>query len=147
MKKSLLIATLFLAATMGAAQAADFDLSAGRNSQEQTVTRVGVSNAVYGLDTNLSYTRAESKNASNVTAFTVGKQLVSFGPVKVSAFAGPAFAQTKTQTGFGGVYGVSLKYPLATNVDAVVDARRFQGKTSINSVDGNTVTAGVAVKF
>ena len=147
MKKSLLFATLFLATTMSAAQAADFDLSAGRNSQEQTVTRVGVSNAVYGLDTNLSYTRAESKNASNVTVFTVGKQLVSFGPVKVSAFAGPAFAQTNTQTGFGGVYGVSLKYPLATNVDAVVDARRFQGKTRVNSVDGNTVTAGVAVKF
>lgn len=147
MKKSLVIATLFLAA-MGA-QAADLDLSVGKSNTERTVSRLGVSNTVYGLETNASFTRTETQDKQNVnlTAVTVGKQLFAVGPVKVSAFAGPGFAQTKTQTGFGGVYGVALKYPLATNVDAVLDARRFQGKTRIDSVDGNSVTAGLAVKF
>lgn len=170
MKKFALIAALVSAMTMSVvAQATEVGLSLGRNSVEQDVSRVNVGTEVKGVlvDGSLSRVRSGS-STSDVVALTAGKQLFTVGKGYVDVFAGPAFAQTSrqvsvatgrriggpvygtqeaSQSGFGLVYGVKFGYPVAQNVDVVVDARRFEGQERVASANGNTVSAGVVLKF
>lgn len=163
-KSSLAIAALAMALSLPAL-AVDVGLSVGRTSAEQDVSRVSISQAVeqYNVEASLSRVR-DGRFSSDVAALTLGTPVLNLGKAHVDVYGGAAYAYTQTQRGYGVVvsparsrsldesgfavvYGIKGIYPVAKNVDLVVDARSFNGQGRIQTAQTNSVTAGVNIKF
>lgn len=148
MNKTILAIALMFAAT--AASATSLQVEGGRTfaGADKNLGRVAVTESVLGLNTQLGYTRTFNDRArTEAVSALVGRDLLKVAGVSLSAFGGGQFARASKAEGFGLVYGVGASYPLTKSIDAIVDVRQVRGQNRIKAVDGNTVNAGLSVKF
>ena len=149
MKKSILAAALVLAATSALAGSIQVEGGRAYAGTDKNVGRIEYATpTVLGLTGKIAYDRTLNKGARAETASAVAaKDIVKVGDVTVSVLGGAAYARAGNAKGLGLVYGVGASYPLTKSVDLVADVRQFRGQDRIQKLDGNTVAAGVSVKF
>lgn len=101
------------------------------------------------VDATVGYDRAVSgSDTSNRYTAQIGYNFMSIGPVKVNAHVGGAYIDSKNSSdGYAMTFGVDGKYPLAKNVNAVLDVTQQFAQTRVSNGDGTRVTLGVGYKF
>jgi hypothetical protein len=87
-------------------------------------------------------------NDQDRLSLTAGYDIAKFGPVTVTPKIGVAHLNNSgAVNGYALTVGAGASVPLSKTVDLTVDARRQYGQDRVNAFDGNTVTAGLKVKF
>jgi hypothetical protein len=87
-------------------------------------------------------------NDQDRLSLTAGYDIAKFGPVTVTPKVGVAHLNNSGAVdGYALTLGVGASVPLTKTIDLTVDARRQYGQDRVNAFDGNTVTAGLKVKF
>lgn len=87
-------------------------------------------------------------NDQDRLSLTAGYDVAKFGPVTVTPKVGVAHLNNSgAANGYALTMGVGASMPLTKTIDFTVDARRQYGQDRVQAFDGNTVTAGLKVKF
>lgn len=140
--KKFIIATA-IATTAMFASAADVSVSA---VHDYAVSKTGLkaSTSAFGVGVNVAYIDGV------YTRYGVSKDfaLMSVGPVAVGATVGGIYQNTYNGTsGMGLTAGVKATMPLSKSMTLNVGVDRFMGQDRVSAFDGNSVSAGVTVKF
>lgn len=90
----------------------------------------------------------QEANNQDRLSLTVGRDIAKFGPVTITPKVGVAhLSNSRATDGYALTVGVGATVPLTKTVDFTVDARRQYGQERVEAFDGNTVTAGLKVRF
>ena len=141
MKKFIIAAAL--ATTAIFASAAEVSVSA---VHDYTVAKTGLkaSTSAFGVGVSAAYIDGV------YTRYGVSKDfaLMKVGPVALDASVGGVYQNTYNGTsGMGLTAGVKASMPLSKSMTLHAGVDRFMGQDRVSAFDGNTVTAGVTLKF
>ncbi len=146
MKKLAIIALLAVA---GAASAADLGLRYGHNAGTRSdATGVTFGTTVGAFGAELSYDRTNGVARNDRYALVGSYPLTKIGAATLSAKAGAAYIRPGVgQSGYAGVVGLGLAYPLTKTVSLTADYGYQSGQSRVNAFNGNLVTVGVKYSF
>jgi opacity protein-like surface antigen len=100
------------------------------------------------LEVGVTAAREYTGTNTDGMGITLGQKFGKVGPVTVTPKVGVAHLRNSAAVdGYALTLGVGASVPLNKTVDLTVDARRQYGQDRVNAFDGNTVTAGLKVKF
>lgn len=149
MRKFAIATLIALAAT--AASALEVGVTAAREYVGTNSTGAGITlGQQYGkLGVTAGFERFTKEAADqDRMSLTVGYDVAKFGPVTVTPKVGVAHLNNSVAVdGYALTLGVGASVPLNKTIDFTVDARRQYGQDRVQAFDGNTVTAGLKVKF
>jgi hypothetical protein len=145
MKKFAIATMIALAASaasaleVGVTTARDY-AGTNRNAVGLTVgQKVGVATVTAGFDRATGGTNDQDRYS-----LVAGVDVAKLGPVSVAVKGGAAYLNNQTgQDGYAALVGVGVSVPVAKKVALTLDATRQYGQSSVNSFDGNRVTAGL----
>jgi hypothetical protein len=149
MKKIAIASLIALAAT--AASALEVGVTAAReyvgtNSNGAGIT-VGQKFGKVGVTAGFERFTKEAADQDRLS-LTAGYDIAKFGPVTITPKVGVAHLNNSAAVnGYALTVGVGAGVPLSKTVDFTVDARRQYGQDRVQAFDGNTVAAGLRVKF
>jgi outer membrane autotransporter protein len=87
-------------------------------------------------------------NDQDRLSLTAGYDIAKIGAITVTSKVGVAHLNNQRGAdGYAMTVGVGASMPLTKTVDLTVDARRQYGQDRVQAFDGNTVAAGLRVKF
>lgn len=140
--KKFIIATA-LATTAIFASAADVSVS---TIHDYAIAKTGLkaSTSAFGGSVSAAYIDGV------YTRYGVSKDfaLMNVGPVALGASVGGIYQNTYNGTsGMGLTAGVKASMPLSKSTTLHAGVDRFMGQDRVSSFDGNTVSAGVTLKF
>jgi outer membrane autotransporter protein len=147
MKKMILVAALMAAFS---AQAVELGINASRDTASsdrngygftvgQKFDKVGIT---AGFD---KYTTGTELSKYTLVGFY---DVTKVGAATLAVKGGVAYLDQKNTTdGYAALVGVGVSYPLSKQVALIADYRYQVGQSSVNSLDGGTVAAGLKYAF
>jgi hypothetical protein len=145
--KKIILATAMVA-SMCAAQAIEVGVSVVRDmTLEQNATRITASGVTMKSFTP-EFSASVMKNV--YTRYAVGGHydVTKVGPVALAATGSVGYQASATKgDGYGATLGLAASMPVAKNATFSLGAERRYNQSVIVGSDGNTVVAGLSVKF